>query len=345
MNAKIYSNIGKLPKKIDIDEIYKGIVSGSTTALAKGVTLIESSSPRYCSQAQKLLQMLLPRSGDSIRVGITGPPGVGKSSLIEALGTHLIERGHKVAALAIDPSSSISRGSILGDKTRMENLSRSENAFVRPSPSGGALGGVARKTRETIFLCEAAGYDVVLIETVGVGQSETKVRWMTDFFLLMLPPGGGDELQGIKKGSVEICDAILINKADGANEQNALITKNSYDKALQLFMPFTEGWRIKTLIASAIENRGVVELWETVEKFAETTKASGVFEARRRGQNTDRFRSNIEDGLLSAFFGDDKIKKLIPELEKMVREGRTSPTQAAEKALETFFKNISRKKE
>jgi len=245
--------------------------------LARAITLIESNSPKHMELAQAVLQRILPYSGNSIRVGITGVPGAGKSTFIEAVGCSLCQKGHKLAVLAVDPSSSITRGSILGDKTRMENLSREKNAFIRPSPSGGTLGGVTRKSRETLLLCEAAGYDIILVETVGVGQSEITVRSMVDFFLLVVLTGAGDELQGMKKGVMEIADAILVNKADGDNKQKAEMVKVDYDRMLHYLRPATEGWQTKAYTCSAITGAGIPELWQVIHTFREKMMENHVF--------------------------------------------------------------------
>ncbi|MCB1124503.1 MAG: methylmalonyl Co-A mutase-associated GTPase MeaB, partial [Verrucomicrobiae bacterium] len=267
------------------EEYVDGTLEGNRTILAKAITLIESNAPHHQSLAQDVLNRLLPHSGKSIRVGITGVPGVGKSTFIETLGMMLCNAGKKVAVLAIDPSSTLTRGSILGDKTRMENLARHPNAFIRPSPSSGTLGGVANKSRETMLLCEAFGFDTLLIETVGVGQSETTVRSLVDFFMLLMLPGAGDELQGIKKGVVETADGLVVNKCDGDFKEKARRACSQYANILQYFTPASEGWQPQVMTCSASEGNGIKEAWDMVMDFIETTKASGVFEKRRREQS------------------------------------------------------------
>jgi len=320
-------------KNLTIEDYLKGILNSDITILSRAITLVESNLPEHNKLAQELLTKIIPYSGNSIRVGITGSPGVGKSTFIEQLGLYLCEKGHKVAVLAVDPSSPISRGSILGDKTRMERLANHPNAFIRPSPSGGALGGVARKTRESILLCESAGFDVVFVETVGVGQSEILVRSMVDFFLLLILPGGGDELQGFKKGSVELADAIVINKADGDNLNLAKITMREYQQAIHYLNNATEGWETKILLASALKNIGVKEVWEIIQEFKGKTFESGVFQVRRREQTLEWFYSLIKETLLNSFFQNPKVVKILPELEEKIFAGRLTPTLAVEQLM------------
>lgn len=329
---------GEAPSRsaLSVEDYVAGVRSGDRTLLARAVTLIESNAPADFDQAQEVLKQLLPHTGDSIRVGITGVPGAGKSTFIETLGTYLTGQGHKVAVTAVDPSSSISGGSILGDKTRMEKLASDPNAFIRPSPSGGTLGGVARKTRETVLLFEAAGYDVILIETVGVGQSEIAVRAMVDFFLLLLMAGVGDELQGIKKGIMEIADAVLINKADGEGKPAAERTRADYEQALHYLRPATEGWRTGAFCASALTGEGIDDIWRVVETFGDLTWRSGVFERRRRDQERDWIHTLVGEQLREMFQRHPEVQRLLPELEEAVMAGKLPATSAARALLEAF---------
>ncbi len=320
-------------KNLSTDEIVAGVLKDDRNILARTITLIESNSSKHKQQAKEVLEKLLPYSGKSIRIGVTGVPGAGKSTLIESLGMYLIQQKHKVAVLAVDPSSTVTKGSILGDKTRMEKLSRENNCFIRPSPSGGTLGGVTRKSRETIVACEAAGFDIILIETVGVGQSEVTVRSMVDFFLLVLIAGAGDELQGIKKGVIELADAILINKADGDNISKANLAKADYDNALHYLKPATEGWQTKAHTVSALTGLGIPEIWKTINKFIALTKNSGIFEKRRKDQALEWVFKIIEDHLLENFFHNPRVKAELPRMKKDIYEGIILPTLAAEKLL------------
>ena len=283
-----------LRKKMSIEEYVEGVAKGDRMILSKAITLIESNAPKDFDKAQCVLQALLPRTGHALRIGITGVPGAGKSSFIESFGTMLCQQGYKVAALAVDPTSTITGGSILGDKTRMQNLSREPNCFIRPSPSKGTLGGVTRKSRETMLLCEAAGYDVILVETVGVGQSETTVRDMVDFFMLVVLTGAGDDLQGIKKGIMELADAIVVNKADGDNLERAKVTQGEYERMVEFIRPATEGWQTHAYRCSALKKTGLLELWAVMREFEKVTKKSGVFENRRQRQTLSWVRSMIE---------------------------------------------------
>jgi len=327
-------------KVLSIDDYYNGIISQDITILSKAITLIESNFPDHISKAQDVLQKILPHTGKSIRIGISGPPGAGKSTTIEALGSYLCKQGLKVAVLAIDPSSTLTKGSILGDKTRMELLSREKNAYIRPSPSAGTLGGVARKTRETILACEAAGYDVILIETIGVGQSEITVRSMVDFFLLILIPGSGDELQGIKKGVVEISDMIAINKADGSNIQYANMTKVQYKQALSMLQAATPGWKTKIITYSAIDikNNGISKIWTEINNFVEIVKNNGTFYNRRKQQTINWVFSMVEEEIKNRFYNTPSIANIIPDIKKQVLNGTSTPTNAVNKLLDLYFK-------
>lgn len=323
-------------KQLSIAEYEDGVLSGNRTLLARAITLIESNAPAHFEKAQALLVRLLPHTGKAVRVGITGVPGVGKSTFIEAFGMHLCQTGHKIAVLAIDPSSTITGGSVLGDKTRMELLSREKDAFIRPSPSGGALGGVARKTRETMLLCEAAGFDTVIIETVGVGQTEVVVRSMTDFFLLLLLATQGDELQGIKKGVMEISDAIFVNKADGDNIPRALAKKAELSGVLSFLAQATEGWRTKVGTCSATTGDGIPEIWQTIEDFVGYTRAKGLFEKRRERQSIDWMHTLIKEYLVSNFYQNPQVQSAVKIAEQNLLSAQTTAAAAAAELLRTF---------
>ncbi len=314
-------------------EYVEGVLSRDRTLLGRTITLIESNAPHHQERAQEVLAALLPRAGRSIRLGVSGLPGSGKSTLIESLGRQLTAAGHRLAVMAVDPSSSRSRGSILGDKTRMETLARDPEAFIRPSPSGGTLGGVARKTRETMVLFEAAGYDVLIVETVGVGQSEISVRGMVDFFLLVLIAGAGDELQGIKRGIMEIADGVLINKADGENRRTAEQTRTSYENALSLLPHATDGWTTPVRSGSALTGEGVEELWKMVEEFASFTRKSGVFAERRKRQSLEWLHRMVEERLRESFYHDESVQSILGEVENDVLSGHLPVTQAAWRLL------------
>lgn len=319
-----------------ISQLASGVRSGTIRSLAKAITLIESRNPDHAARASELLDTLLPHTGNSIRVGISGVPGAGKSTFIEALGMKLIRAGHKVAILAVDPSSQLSGGSILGDKTRMEELAREHSAFIRPSPAGDTLGGVARKTRETMLLCEAAGFDVIIVETVGVGQSEITVASMVDFFLLLQITGAGDELQGIKKGVMEIADAILINKAEGDNRPRAELARKQYQNALHLLKPKSRNWIVPVLLCSALKHQGIDETWQTVLDFAATMQENGEFEQKRRLQASDWMWAQVMDELKTLFMTDKNVAPLIDPLQTAVSTGTTTPGAAARRLLEAF---------
>lgn len=318
------------------DKIISGISEGKLRALAKGITLIESRKTEHIQQATEVLETLLPRTGNSLRIGISGVPGVGKSTFIEAFGLSLLRQGHKVAVLAVDPSSQISGGSILGDKTRMEQLAREENAFIRPSPAGETLGGVARKTRETMLLCEAAGYDIIIVETVGVGQSEIAVAAMVDVFVLMQLAGAGDELQGIKKGVMEIADAIVINKADGSNMAAAELARQQYSNALHIMRPKSPNWSVPVLTCSALKDIGIDNVWETLEEYRTCMRASGEFEEKRRQQAREWMWTLLQDDLRELFIRDKNIAPMLAQVEQSVIDGRTTPGAASRRLLERF---------
>ncbi|MFD2445984.1 methylmalonyl Co-A mutase-associated GTPase MeaB [Bacillus sp. CGMCC 1.16607] len=315
---------------ISIPMLYEGIMQKDRTSLARAITLIESNAEKHFPIAQELLQLILPHGGKSLRIGISGVPGAGKSTFIEAFGMHLCSLGLRVAVLAVDPSSSISGGSILGDKTRMEQLSRHPNAFIRPSPSEGKLGGVHRKTRETMLLCEAAGFDVILVETVGVGQSEAIIRDMVDFFMLLVLTGAGDELQGMKKGIMELVDAIVVNKADGENKPRALKTKSEYNRILHFIHPATVGWEAKAYTCSSLKFEGIIEIWDMILQFEKTTRNSGVFDDRRKKQNKHWLYSMISDQLHYRFFHKQEVRASLPALEKAVMNGEKTVSAAVD---------------
>ncbi|HEB89724.1 MAG TPA: methylmalonyl Co-A mutase-associated GTPase MeaB [Deltaproteobacteria bacterium] len=321
-------------------EIAQAIREGDRRAMARAITRIESTRDEDRALGQAILEALIENAGDAIRVGITGPPGVGKSTFIEALGLRLIEEGKRVAVLAVDPTSPVTGGSILGDKTRMERLSVRPEAFIRPSPSGGSLGGVAHRTREVMLLCEAAGYDVVLIETVGIGQSEVAVASMVDFFLVLLLPAGGDELQGIKKGVVELADALVVNKADGPTREVAERTRAEYAMALDLIRGSGDGWRPRALVASALESKGIDEVWQTILEHDEQMKASGEFERRRADQARAWLWKLLEEGVDRMFREQPGMREAIAREEEAVAAQKTTPAAAARTLLEAFRRSI-----
>ncbi len=320
-------------------ELVQGILKGDKTALSRAITLVESTNTTHTEKANAVINACLPYANKSLRIGITGVPGVGKSTFIEAFGKQLTSLGKKVAVLAVDPSSSLSHGSILGDKTRMEELVKDENAYIRPSASGDTLGGVARKTRETIILCEACGFDTIIIETVGVGQSETAVHSMVDFFLLLQIAGAGDELQGIKRGIMEMADLVVINKADGDNIKRARLAKTEYNRALHLFPAKASGWQPKVATCSALSGEGVSEVWEQLNEYFETTQANGFFALRRQEQNSYWLTETINAQLKQDFYSRQEITILLEENKKLVEQHVLSPFAAAQKLLEVYLKS------
>lgn len=328
-------------KAPSVSDYVTGVLAGNRTLLARAVTLIESVQPRHEAKARQVLRDLLPHTGKAMRLGITGTPGAGKSTLIEALGLYLIQKGYRVAVLAVDPSSSLTHGSILGDKTRMEHLSRSENAFIRPSPTAGALGGVARKTRETLLLCEAAGYDVILVETVGVGQSEIHVRDLVDCFVLLTLTGSGDDLQGIKKGVMEMLDILVINKADGDNAKAAETALRHLRHTLHFLTPYTPGWSLKAQTLSAFSEPLLIDFWHTVEQFFEQLKADGQWQRQRAKQREVWLKQLLEEALLQRFYAHEGVAKTYPQLLKAVGQGEVWAVDAMDTLLNTFLDTSS----
>ena len=325
-------------KQPSVEELISKILNGDKTALSRAITLVESTNPEHLEKANAIIQTCLTHANKSIRIGITGVPGVGKSTFIEAFGKHLTDLGKKVAVLAVDPSSTISHGSILGDKTRMEELVKDENAFIRPSASGETLGGVARKTRETIILCEAAGFDTIIIETVGVGQSETAVHSMVDFFLLLKISGAGDELQGIKRGIMEMADAIVINKADGDNINKAKLAKTEFNRALHLFPAKKSGWIPTATTCSSYTKEGISEVWNTISAYLKLVKENHYFEEKRKDQNQFWMMETINEQLKTNFYNHPEISKLMNTKKKAVQNNEISPFVAAMNLLEKYFK-------
>ena len=340
INREAVQKFREQRKKILKPEYYiTGILHHDRTILSQAITLIESSLPAHQEVASAIIEGCIPCSAKSLRIGITGVPGVGKSTFIEALGKKVTGWGRKLAVLAIDPSSERSGGSIMGDKTRMENLAQDPQAFIRPSPSGGTLGGVARKTRETIILCEAAGFDTIFVETVGVGQSETAVHAMVDFFLLLMLAGAGDELQGIKRGIMEMADAIVITKADGTNAQKAEIARSEFANALHLFPPTTSGWVPEALTCSAKEGTGLDGVWQTILSYTDQTRGNGYFQLNRDRQAIYRMYDFIDETLKSDFYNHPKIQQKLQKYEKKVLKRELSSYQAAQRILSRYLKN------
>ncbi len=323
------SGVGPRRARLSVEDYAKGVLAGDRTILGRAITLIESNAAAHQEQSQQLLARLLPHTGHARRVGITGIPGAGKSTFIEAFGCHLTSLGHRLAVLAIDPSSTLTGGSILGDKVRMEKLSRQAGAFIRPSPSGGSLGGVARKTREAILVCEAAGFDVILVETVGVGQNEVTVRSMVDFFLVLMIAGAGDEMQGIKKGVIELADALVINKADGDNVPRCLATQAEMKRVLHYLHPPTPGWETPALLASSLTQAGVPEVWQTTEEFFENTRRRGLLQQRRQEQAVQWMHALVLESLRSRFYGSAAVQAHLPALERAVATGEKPALAAA----------------
>ena len=319
------------------EDYIDGILNKNRLALSRAITMIESTLPKHQDLAQEIISKVMPHTGNSIRLGITGVPGVGKSTFIEAVGMYLADNDHKVAVLAIDPSSTVSGGSILADKTRMEQLSYHQNAFIRPSPSGNYLGGVAQKTRETMLLCEAAGYDAIIVETVGVGQSEITVASMVDFFLVLMLANAGDELQGIKKGILEIADGLAINKADKKHLQQALLAQKVYENAMHILKPSSPNWSPPVLTCSAKEKTGIDDVWNMVVKHHDIMKKSGELEDKRKDQAISWMWNMIEDGIKKHFIGLPEVKKVIPEIEFNVKKAEMTPTTAAKKILDIII--------
>ena len=332
---------GIVRRKFTAEEYAEGILKGDISILSQAVTLIESNLPAHQEIAQEVIRLCLPYSGNSIRIGITGVPGSGKSTSIDSFGLHVIDGGHKLAVLAIDPSSEITKGSILGDKTRMERLSVRKEAFIRPSPSAGSLGGVARKTRESIILCEAAGFDTIFVETVGVGQSETAVHSMVDFFLLIQLAGTGDELQGIKRGIMEMADGIVINKADGDNVEKAKLAQAHFRNALHLFPPTASGWNPQVLTYSGYYDLGIKEVWDMIYSYIDFVKQNGYFNRKRNEQARYWMLETINDKLKSHFFNNPEIAEMLADKENLVLNSQQSPFTAAGEILDFYFNKRS----
>ncbi|MDO7876593.1 methylmalonyl Co-A mutase-associated GTPase MeaB [Hymenobacter sp. ASUV-10] len=322
------------PTRFSAAEYAAGVLAGNRVALSRAITLVESTLPSDQALAQQVLQTVLPHTGRALRLGITGVPGVGKSTFIEALGLHVVEQlGKKLAVLAVDPSSPRGGGSILGDKTRMPQLAAHAHAFIRPSPSSGSLGGVARATREALLLCEAAGHEVIFVETVGVGQSETTVHGLVDFFLLLMLAGAGDELQGLKRGIMEMADALLITKADQGNETAARRARREYQNALHLFPPAASGWYPPVLLTSAVAGTGIAEVWEMLENYQAQTQANGFWQERRRQQQLQWLHQSIRQALESRFYGEPGVRERLPAIQQAVAAGEMTPFAAAQELL------------
>ncbi len=330
----------KPKKRLEPQQYVEGILRGDRVLLSRAITVVESSLESDKALAKEILHAILSYSGRSIRIGVTGVPGVGKSTFIEAFGKHLIGLGHRVAVLSIDPSSQRTKGSILGDKTRMEELANMPQAYIRPSASGDTLGGVANKTGEAMLLCEAAGYDVLIVETVGVGQSETAVHGMTDFFLLLMLAGAGDELQGIKKGIMEMADLVVINKADGDNVPKSELARRQYENALHIFPEQDSGWKPLVRTASAVENRGISEVWDQVLRYKALVDDNGYFQKNRKEQQVQWMYDNIDEGLRRLFYRSPGIREQLRSLEEKITNSEISPVEAAERILEAFRSSL-----
>lgn len=333
----------KRAQELNVNDYVEGILKGNVSMLSRAVTLVESLNPRHEAIAQEVLEKCLPYSGNSVRIGISGVPGAGKSTSIDAFGIHELQKGGKLAVLAIDPSSERSKGSILGDKTRMEELSTHPNSFIRPSPTAGSLGGVARKTRETIVLCEAAGFNKIFVETVGVGQSETAVHSMVDFFLLIQLAGTGDELQGIKRGIMEMADAIVINKADGDNIERAKLAATQFRSALHLFPAPESGWIPKVLTYSGFYKLGIPEIWDMIDEYFKFVKANGYFQHHRNQQSKYWMYETINEALRSSFYNNSRIEQMLTTCEKDVLDGHVTSFVAAKNLLNTYFDELKSK--
>ena len=338
INPKFRESWIRKKELLPAKDYINGILAGDRIMLGRAITIMESRQENHRTLAAEIIRACIPQSGKSFRIGITGAPGAGKSTLIEQLGQLFIQKGHRVAILAVDPSSQLSHGSILGDKTRMQELSKNEAAFVRPSPAGDSLGGVAQKTRETMLLCEAAGYDTILVETVGVGQSEIAVHSMVDFFLLLLLPGAGDELQGIKRGIVEMADLIVVNKADGDRLQAAQKAKQAYNNALHLFPQKNNGWSPMATTCSALEQKGLHDLLSKIEDFRKLTTQNGSFTLNRREQARYWMQQTIDERLRTLFFSNPEVKTRLGTIEQDVLDGKQSPFEAAEEMIKLFSK-------
>ena len=338
LNPNLFGGKRRKVNRAKADDLLQPLLDGDRAALSKAITLIESTAKADQAEGNKLIQACLPHAGNSIRIGITGLPGAGKSSFIEVFGLHLIEEGAKVAVLAVDPSSTLSQGSILGDKTRMEELSVHEKAFIRPSPTGNTLGGVNRRTRESIILCEAAGYSHIIVETVGVGQSETAVHSLTDLFILVLLTGGGDDLQGIKCGVMELADLILINKADGDNLDRAKRTRSELAKAIHFLPPHPANWKTEVMPVSALEQMGIDSVWDKVQEYQQHCKENGYWQQKRNQQALFWFKSTLSAGVLQRIENDEELQAQLSSLEARIKASEIDPFFAAEQFLDQLFK-------